>query len=213
MRRAWVLIVAVTACAPRAVGVPPLPRTKPAHELTLKSGMRLLVIEERGSTSVMVSLVVSAGSRHDPRGKEGLAHLVEHLTFRADVSESDRRVDVVKRAGGDFNAWTRDEETQFITIAPREALDGLLALEAGRVRDPLAGIDEKTLRVEREVIRNELRSRGLDAAAAELMKEMLFPADHPYRHAGVTTHRSLDAETLDDARAFARERYRARTAT
>ncbi len=210
MRRARIaIVVAIVACAPvRPVHAPPTPRARPSHIMALPGGTRLLVIEDRASPSVLVSLVVPAGSRHDPPGKEGLAHLVEHLSYRASVGGA-RRVDVVKRSGGDFNAWTREEDTQFVAVAPREALRTMLELEVSRLRDPLAGIDEKTLRVERNVVRNELRSRGLDAAAADLLKEMVFPLDHPYRHAGVTTSATLDASSLEDARAFAAARYRA----
>jgi zinc protease len=174
------------------------------------SGMRVIFERAPGSNMVGVTTVVGVGSRADPPGREGLAHVVEHLAFRghgADQAELDRRFG---SAGALHNAFTDFDETAYFEIAPAASLRSLLQLEGERLLAPLDGVDDDTFFVEREVVRNELRersetdSRGLGFQGVE---QVVFPSSHPYSRPIVGTHESLSALTLADARAFVTDHY------
>jgi zinc protease len=185
---------------------------RPLHSLLLASGIRLVVEEDRSSPVVAVVNVVAAGSTHDPPGKEGLAHLVEHLTFRAKVAGTVSLWTRLAEAGAaDVGATTDFDATVFHAVGPRAALAELVTLEGSRATDPLADLDEATFATEREVVRNELRLRGETHAAGAVLaaiQGVTFPPDHAYARPVIGTHESLSSITLEDARAFVRERYR-----
>ena len=182
------------------------------RDFRLHSGMRVLVEEDRSSPVVGIVNVVGVGSTDDPPGKEGLAHLVEHLTFRAKPSPAANMWSLLAQAGGaSVNASTDFDATVFHVQGPRDALADLLTLEGLRIVDPLANLDEATFAIEREVVRNELRQRGETNAIGAVfaaVQKATFPASHPYARPIIGTHESLSSITLEDARAFAREHYR-----
>jgi zinc protease len=203
------LVVAMLACS-RPVTVQPVQfRMRDFH---LRSGLRVIVEEDHAAPVVGVVNVVGSGSTSDPRGKEGLAHLVEHLTFRAKQAPGRTAWSLLSQAGAaDWNAATGLDATTYYEFGALDVLVDLLTLEGLRIVDPLAGVDEKTFEVEREVVRNELRERGetrvTGAVFAELSK-VTFPDAHPYSRAPIGTHESLSSLTLEDARAFVKEHYR-----
>ena len=130
------------------------PYSLQAKDFPLPSGLRVIFQEDRSQPSVVVTAVYDAGGSSDPRGKEGLAHVIEHLWFRA---QHDGALPVKERItdlGGVFNAFTSSEETVFITHAPADALIPLLRLEALLMMDPMAGVTEEALGVERQVVRH-----------------------------------------------------------
>ncbi len=174
------------------------------------SGMRVIFERAPGSNMVGVTTVVGVGSRSDPPGREGLAHVVEHLAFRgqgADQPEVDRRLGSL---GALHNAYTSFDETMYYELAPAASLQALLQLEGERLLAPLDGVDDDTFFVEREVVRNELRegnetdSHGL---GFEGIEKIVFPASHPYARPIIGTHESLSALSLADARAFVTDHY------
>ena len=136
-----------------------------------------------GSSMVGVTTVVGVGGRANPPGREGLAHVVEHLAFRgADRPAGDRPSSWrARRAPQRIHEL---DETAYYELAPAAALPSLLALEGERLLAPLDGVDDDTFFVEREVVRNELRernetdSRGLGFHGVE---RVVFPASHPSR--------------------------------
>ena len=182
-----------------------------ATDFPLPSGLRVLFQEDRGQPSVVVTSVIDSGSSDDPAGKEGMAHLIEHLCFRAIHGDNPKVMDHLKQLGAvNFNASTGDDFTDYYTVAPKEALLPLLRIEALRLLDPIAGVTEKDLEIEREVVRNELRLRTETTVSNkiyELSKAMVFPEGHVYHRTGIGTHESLDSITLDDVRAWLKEHY------
>jgi zinc protease len=171
-----------------------------------------LIAEHDGAAPVVgVVNVVGAGSTADPPGKEGLAHLVEHLTFRAKRA-SRTMTSLLQQAGaGIANAETDHDCTAYYEFGPRDAALDLLVLEAGRMSDPLAGVDEPTFNAEREVVRSELRQRGETAvggAVLQALSKATYPETHPYSRPVGGTHESLDRLTLADAQEFVTKHYR-----
>ncbi|MGZ3459762.1 MAG: insulinase family protein, partial [Archangium sp.] len=130
----------------------------PLRDLKLPSGMRVIVEEDPRSPMVAVVSLVGSGSSSNPSGKEGLAHLVEHLAFRGRPDAKTSVWTQLARAGaGEVNALTSLDYTLYHAVAPKQALAELVRIEGQRRRAPLAGLDPKAFEVEREVVRNELR--------------------------------------------------------
>lgn len=221
--RAWLALVAgtwlvaLTACGGPSYQLKLKPFSYQAVDFPLPSGLRLVFIEDHSQPSVAVASVVGSGGTSDPAGKEGLAHLVEHLSFRA-LHRGQRPVmDVLKDLGGVFNAYTSKDHTLYFTIAPRDSLVQLLRMEALRLMHPLPGVTEEVFATEREVVRNEKRQRTeiLRAGALPInqrvltaINRLLFPAGHAYHRTLVGSDASLGRLTLADARAFVRQHYR-----
>lgn len=214
---AWVLLVVLVACGGEGARAPDRRATAlRVRDLRLPSGLRLILEEDHAAPIGGAVTVIGSGSTADPPGKEGLAHLVEHLVF---VARHDNRpvTTLLEQAGaGSWNAFTSFDETTYYAFGPRDALGDFVSLQMLLFQDPLATIDETTFSLEREVVRNELRQRTEMSYAGQVVGEMLravFPDAHPYARAPIGSHASLDTLTLEDARGFAREHYRPSNAT
>lgn len=219
-RRASAVVFLVAGLAMSGGGCSTLPKPgKPAmtdvqfrmRDFRLANGMRIIVEADHASPLVGVFATVGVGSSSDPQGREGLAHLLEHLAFRAKPGGAVTAWTQLEEVGaGFFNATTSFDVTTYMEVGTRELLPKLLALEVGRLLDPMAGVDEKTFDVEREVVRNELRQRGENAIgpAFSTLQAAAFPKDHPYSRPVAGSHESLSRISFEDARAFAAEHYR-----
>jgi zinc protease len=215
---AALVLVLVAACAILPPpGAPALGDVKfPLREIRAPNGMRILIEEDHSTSLVGVYTLIGAGSSSDPKGKEGLAHLIEHLTFR---TKHDNKVSLGRRqelSGVSFvNAETWFDYTMYYSVGKKEFLPELLTLEAARLAAPLVGLDDTMVNVEREIVRNEMRERGETSLGPSMpvILKSIFPAEHPYSRSVGGTHESLDAVTLDDVKAFAQSNYRTDNAT
>ncbi|MFL5347386.1 MAG: M16 family metallopeptidase [Hyalangium sp.] len=189
----------------------------PLRDFRLPSGLRVVVEEDRRSPVVAVVAVVGVGGSSDPTSKEGLAHVVEHLAFRAHHAGGPSVWTRLEQVGaGQFNAFTSLDHTVYETLIPREALPELLRLEGQRLSAPLEGVTEPVFAVEREVVRNELRERnetGFIGQVFHWVQETSFPAGHPYARPVIGSHDSLSQLTLADAQRFVRKSYQPENVT
>lgn len=207
------LAVLMTSCAmlPRP-GKPSMPDVQfRMRDFRLANGMRIIVEEDHASPLVGVFTVVGVGSSGDPQGKEGLAHLLEHLAFRATPGNRDTAWNQLEAAGiGMLNASTSLDNTMYYEVGTKDLLPKLLAIDSARLTNPLLGVDEKTFAVEREVVRNELRQRGENAIgpAFNFLQEAAFPATHHYSRPIGGSHESLTAIQFEDAKQFAAAHYK-----
>jgi zinc protease len=186
------------------------------YDVHCPSGLRVIFERAPRARTAGVTSVVGVGSRQDPEGREGLAHLVEHLTFRAHAPDADPLRIRLWAMGAAYNAGTGFDETSYYAYAPAQSLAALLAAEGERLLDPLAGVDEATFAVERDVVRNELRERNethMFGAAYQAAYKAVFPDGHPYARPVGGSHGSLSALSLDDARCFVERWYRPRDMT
>lgn len=212
------LLVVASGCAtlPRA-GKPAMTDVQfRMREFRLDNGLRIIVEEDHAAPLVGVFTVVDVGSSGDPKGKEGLAHLVEHLAFRAKPNGGGTAWTQLENVGvGLLNASTNLDATMYFEVGPKELLPALLAIDVGRLTNPLLGVDERTFEVEREVVRNELRQRGENAIgpAFNFLQEAAFPPGHPYARPVGGSHESLSNISLDDAKAFVAQHYQPKNMT
>lgn len=213
------LILPVVALAESYPRAPMKLKLKPyqvdTRDYNFPSGLRVLFQSDRSQPIVAVTSFIDHGSSSDPVGLEGIAHCVEHMWFRSrhplpDGSLSPKIWDILRDVGGNLNASTAADWTNYMTVAPREQLTTLMRLEGLRLLNAVNAVENDVLLVEREVIRNELRMRYENggAAAFEYLFAKLFPTGHPYSRLGIGTHDSLNAITLKDVQKFVKDYYR-----
>lgn len=187
------------------------------RDFVFPSGLRVVFQEDHSQPLVSITSVTDRGSTSDPKGLEGIAHVVEHMWFRskhkdAEGKELPKVWDLLEEMGANLNAFTADDQTVYMTVAPSDKLVPLLRLEGLRMRDGSAGVTNDVLLVEREVVRNELRMRYENDQGAVFGHVMvrLFPKEHPYgkaAYAGIGSHDSLNAITLADIQKFFKDNY------
>ena len=172
----------------------------------LDNGLRLVLSEDRTAPVVAVNLWYNVGSRHEPEGKTGFAHLFEHLMFEGSRNvKKGEHFAIVEAAGGTLNASTWCDRTNYFETAPSNHLEVMLWLEADRMGGLLEGISQETLDNQRDVVKNERRQRYDNAPYgtwSERMHWALFPVGHPYHHPTIGSMADLDAASLDDVRNF-----------
>lgn len=165
------------------------------------SGLRVLFEEDHSRPEVSVrSLYEGGGSVGEP----GVAHLVEHLWFQARPEGQGRVWDRLNGMGARFNAFTFHDQTVFETVVPRQKARTVMVLEAARLDQPLAGIDDAAFALERNVVKNEI---GVDRGE-EALYAAVFPDPHPYHHLLGGTEGQVQALTLPAAQAYAERWYR-----
>ncbi|MFE0810014.1 M16 family metallopeptidase [Streptomyces sp. NPDC058848] len=162
----------------------------------------LTVEEVPGRGLVAVALTVRAGGDDDPPGRHGTAHLVEHLMFPRGAGDDSGHVALVEEAGGMCNAETHRDHTVFHTVAPADALPGILALEARRLRRFAPA--PATVRSENAVVAEEIRA----ADAGTRLWDTVLAAVHPGARDAYGTVAELREVTAAQAAAFFRRHYR-----
>lgn len=186
------------------------------RDFSFPSGLRIMFQSEHSQPVVAITLVFDRGSEHDQPGYEGIAHVVEHLAFRAEHAGLPKNWDLISQLGGNINASTSNDWTNYMTVAPVDAMVPLLRLEALRMKDGVANVTQEVVRLESEIARNELRMRYENAAigaAWDLVAASLFPADHPYRRSTIGNHESLSRIDLPRVQEFVQTNYRPEYAT
>ena len=207
----------VSACAGTSLPDEPVLSSKVflQRDIQLKSGLRVVVQEDHGTPLVVVSAIYGAGAMADPAGAAGLAHLLEHLTYRSRLAGT-RLSDWLKGAGASFNARTSADTTLYYASAQRSALSDLLQIEMWRLLHTIDGVSAEELQTERHVVLNERwewQSSGLGPDLLDDVQKQLFPAEHPLSRPILGTETTLGAVTLPALRAFVAEHYRPENCT
>jgi zinc protease len=177
---------------------------------TLANGLRVYSLRDPASANVSVQVWYDVGSKDDPRGRSGFAHLFEHLMFKSTRNMVPEQFDrLTEDVGGFNNASTADDYTNYYEVVPANHLERLLWAEAERMRSLV--IEPGFFASERDVVKEELRSRVLAAPYGRLFY-LYFPQIsydvHPYARPGIGSIEDLDSATIDDVRAFHSTYYR-----
>lgn len=180
-------------------------------EHRLENGLRVVLSEDHLTPVAAVCLWYDVGSRHEVKGRTGLAHLFEHLMFQGSANVSNNgHFELVQGAGGSLNGTTSFERTNYFETMPAHQLELALWLEADRMGSLLAALDETSMENQRDVVKNERRQRYDNVpygTAFEKLTALSFPDGHPYHHTPIGSMADLDAATLEDARTFFRTYY------
>ncbi len=184
------------------------------RDYSFPSGIRMIFQEDHAQPVVSLTMTIDHGSQDDQAGREGIAHLIEHLWFRSvhkgpDGKDTPKIMDLIKQMGAQFNATTSEDRTNYLTVARSELLPTLMRLEALRVRQAVEKVTADDVLVEREVVRNELRLRYENGgqAAFGLLSDKLWPVGHPYYRGTIGSHESLNAITLADIQDYVKRFY------
>tara|TARA_R110002096_G_scaffold350395_3_gene543557 strand:+ start:1062 stop:3713 length:2652 start_codon:yes stop_codon:yes gene_type:complete len=184
----------------------------------IRTGYLIAILEDESSRLARVDVRYPAGSADDPPGKEGLAHLVEHLLFEFDVPQHGGEGTTslfaeFGRVATYFNASTTADYMHFEAQALPSAMPELLALEATRASTACDKIHPDVFEREKEVVVNELRER-LGAGGSDLRADMhsaLYPEGHPYHD--VASVASVSSLTQEDVCLFMADQFRRGQAT
>jgi zinc protease len=204
----------VSTPAPVPTGAAPLAELVrkvdiPYETFTLDNGLTVLVHTDRKAPLIGVTTYYRVGSKHEPRGRTGFAHLFEHLMFGG--SENVENFDVPLEAAGSTstNGSTWYDRTNYVQTVPKGALDLALFMESDRMGHLLGAVTQDKLDKQRGVVQNEKRQGdnqpfGLTFYA---FGEGLFPVGHPYRHSTIGSMADLDAASIADVRRWFIDHY------
>lgn len=182
----------------------------PYQEFTLANGLRVIVHEDRKAPVVAVSVWYNVGSKDEPPGKTGFAHLFEHLMFNGSENAPGDYFEPLREVGAtDFNGTTWFDRTNYFQTVPRPALERALFLESDRMGHLLGAVTQETLNNQVGVVQNEKRQGDNQPFGLVEYAQLaaLFPRGHPYRHPTIGSMADLDAATLDDVRTWFRAKY------
>jgi len=127
------------------------------HTFTLDSGLRVIVDQEASPAVVYAGIAVAAGTRYEAPDEAGMAHFVEHMTFKGTPDLSSLQIlNRMESVGGDLNAYTGKEEVIYYATFPREHLRRALVLLADIVFH--STFPQAELEKEREVVIDEIES-------------------------------------------------------
>ncbi len=205
-----------TAPPPSAVNAEPAPIAElvreveiPYEEFTLDNGLRVIVHEDRKAPVVAVSIWYNVGSKDEPKGQTGFAHLFEHLMFNGSENSPGDYFEPLRQIGAtDLNGTTWFDRTNYFQTVPTPALETALFLESDRMGYLLGAVTQEKLDNQRGVVQNEKRQGDNQPyGLVEYAQLSALPEGHPYAHSTIGSMADLDAATLADVQQWFRDNY------
>ena len=169
------------------------------------NGLQVLLLSDRAAPVATFMITYRVGSRNEVTGTTGATHLLEHLMFKGGPNYNDAKGNSVKQflegIGGNYNATTWLDRTNYYAEVGSEHLEGYLAIEADRLRN--LWIREDDRRPEMTVVRNEFE-RGENNPIQSLFKEIGFAAyvAHPYHHSTIGWRSDIEKVSIAKLREF-----------
>ena len=182
----------------------------PYEKFRLDNGLTVIVHEDRRAPRVSMEIIYRVGSKDEPAGKTGFAHLFEHLMFGGSRNVPGLFINNLLEAGAsNLNGTTSTDRTNYYQTVPSCALDYALFAESDRMGHFYETINADTLEMQRGVVQNEKLQR--DGAPYGLVGERIsfgtYPVGHPYAHTVIGSAEDIAAATLDDVRAWFKRYY------
>ncbi|MEO1969739.1 MAG: pitrilysin family protein [Sphingomonadaceae bacterium] len=182
----------------------------PYQHFTLPNGLTVLVNEDHKAPVVAVSVWYKVGSKNEPKGKTGFAHLFEHLMFNGSENSPGDFFEPLQQVGAtDFNGTTWFDRTNYFETVPTAALDRALFLESDRMGHLLGAVTQEKLDNQRSVVQNEKRQGDNQPYGLVEYEQLenLYPSGHPYHHSTIGSMADLDSASLDDVRGWFKDHY------
>ncbi len=180
------------------------------EQYTLSNGLRVIVHEDHKAPIVAVNVWYHVGSKDEPQGKSGFAHLFEHLMFNGSENYDDDFFKPLQEIGASrINGTTSRDRTNYYQTVPVGGLDRILWMESDRMGHLLGALAQEKLDEQRDVVKNEKRE-GENRPGGKLfykIYEGVYPYDHPYHHSTIGSMDDLDNASLDDVKAWFTEYY------
>ena len=181
---------------------------------TLPNGLEIYTVEDHATPIVAVQVWYHVGSKDDPPGRSGFAHLFEHMMFKGNEHLTPDAFDnLTENIGGENNAYTADDVTVYHETVPSNYLNPILWAEAERMS--ALALTDPNFNSERDVVKEEYRQRIRANPYGEfyLDIEKKSFAVHPYKRPGIGSIEELDASKLPEVKAFHSTFYRPDNAT
>ena len=179
-------------------------------ERTLANGLRVFALRDTKTSNVAIQVWYDVGSKDDPQGRSGFAHMFEHLMFKATRNLVSEQMDrLTEDVGGYNNASTNDDYTKYYEVIPANHLQRLLFAEADRMASLV--VEPKSFASERDVVKEELRQSTLARPYGKLFSTYLSAAaytTHPYARSTIGSIENLEAASIEDVRGFHATYYR-----
>ncbi|WP_445784773.1 M16 family metallopeptidase [Sphingorhabdus sp.] len=182
----------------------------PHEKFTLDNGLTVLVHEDRKAPIVAVSIWYGVGSKNEPKGKTGYAHLFEHIMFNGSENAPGDYFEYTKKIGAtDLNGTTWLDRTNYFQTVPTTALEAALFLESDRMGFLLNAVTKEKLDNQIGVVSNEKRQGDNQPFGLVSYKQSgtLFPVGHPYHHSTIGSLEDLSAASLDDMKNWFIDHY------
>ncbi len=181
------------------------PNTKPAvSQFVLSNGLQVLLEEDHRQKLVAIRMTYAIGSRDEPKAQRGIAHLVEHLTFRGSRHLKDDEMSALfQLAGaGDMNGETSADETSYHETVSSGALALGLWLERERMAFTVEQFNVQALRSEQAILhREEATRKGEDGTLIMALLNAMSGDHRPYAE-WTDDSPSVSKLTLQDVRSF-----------
>ena len=175
---------------------------------TLENGLTVVLHHDPKRTVACVNVLYKVGSKNDPPGRTGFAHLFEHLMF-AGSENVENFDDVLQMAGGENNAVTGSDTTMYYDILPAANVETALYLEADRMRK--LNFSERSLANEKRVVVEEFKETCLEEPYGDVFHHLnaLIYKRHPYRWPVIgESFQHIEGATLQDVKDFYYTYYR-----
>lgn len=177
------------------------------ERFTLANGLCVLVHEDKSTPMAVVNVIYNVGAKDEDPNKTGFAHLFEHLMFGGSVNIPVYD-EPLQMAGGENNAFTTNDLTNYYCQLPAENIETAFWLESDRMLS--LAFSKKSLDVQRKVVCEEFKEHYINKPYGDVWKiirEMVYTA-HPYRWMTIGKELShIENATLDDVKAFFKKHY------
>jgi len=182
----------------------------PYHRFTLDNGLTVLVHEDRKAPIVAIAAWYNVGSKDEPAGQTGFAHLFEHIMLFNGTEHVPNLIEPLREMGAtNWNGTTWFDRTNYFQTVPTPALDRALYIESERMGYILGALTQERLDAQRGVVQNEKRQGDNQPYGLAFYRilERLFPEGHPYRHSTIGSMADLDQASLEQVRQWFRDNY------
>ena len=178
------------------------------NRFELDNGLKVLFHKDASTPMAVVNLLYDVGARDETENQTGFAHLFEHLMFGGSINipEFDSEL---QKAGGDNNAFTSNDITNYYDTLPANNLDTALWVESDRMLS--LAFTDKSLEVQRQVVIEEFKQRYLNQPYGDvwLLLRPLAYKKHPYKWATIGKEIShIENAKMEDVRAFFQRFYK-----
>ncbi|MFP5330192.1 MAG: insulinase family protein [Alphaproteobacteria bacterium] len=182
----------------------------PHTSFKLANGLTVIVHEDHKAPVVAVSTWYNVGSKDEPKGKTGFAHLFEHIMFNGSENLPGDFFTYLQQIGAtDYNGTTWFDRTNYFQTVPKSAIEKALFMESDRMGYLLGAVTQEKLDNQIGVVQNEKR-QGDNQPGGLVEYEVLgnlFPDGHPYQHSTIGSMADLDAASLADVKQWFIDKY------
>jgi predicted Zn-dependent peptidase len=177
------------------------------EKFTLENGLRVIFHKDETTPMAVINTLYDVGARDEHPDKTGFAHLFEHLMFGGSVNIPDFDMPL-QRAGGESNAFTSNDITNYYDVLPAQNIETALWLESDRMLS--LAFTEKSLETQRSVVIEEFKQRYLNQPYGDVWLKLrpLAYKSHSYQWATIGKEiKHIEEATMDDVKGFFAKYY------